>query len=155
MCPLRGRSAKGERCFGSVSGAWQTTTMLSSVRLDGTTECMVFDGAVNKAIFSEYMEKVLFPVLKPGDTVIMDNLSSHKNSFDEKMFEKNNIKIKYLPPYSPDFNPIEKMWSKIKTLIREKAATSKEALFKAIQYAFKKITPHNVGSWFKSCGYSH
>lgn len=129
--------------------------MLSSVRLDGTTECMVFDGAVNKAIFSVYMEKFLLPALKPGDTVIMDNLSSHKNSFDEKMFEKNNIKIKYLPPYSPDFNPIEKMWSKIKTLIREKVATNTEALFKAIQDAFKKITPCNVGSWFKSCGYSH
>lgn len=155
MCPLRGRSAKGERCFGSVSGSWKTTTMLSSVRLDGTTQCMVFDGAVNKTIFSVYMEKFLLPVLKPGDTVIMDNLSSHKNSFDEKKFKARDIRIKYLPSYSPDFNPIEKMWSKIKTLIREKAAPTREALFKAIQYAFGKISSQNVSAWFRSCGYLH
>lgn len=155
MCPLRGRSPKGERCFASVSGSWQTTTMLSSVRLDGTTECMVFDGSVNKAIFSIYMENLLLPALNPGDTVIMDNLSSHKNSFDEKMFKAKNITIKYLPPYSPDFNPIEKMWSKIKTLIREKAASTKEALFKAIQDAFNEISAQNVEGWFKSCGYYH
>lgn len=155
MCPLHGRSLKGERCFGAVSGSWQTTTMLSSVRLDGTTQCMVFDGAVNKQIFSIYMEKSLLPVLKRGDIVIMDNLSSHKNSFDTAMFEAKGIRIKYLPPYSPDLNPIENMWSKVKGLIKEKAAETSEALFEAIQYAFDKITPQNVRGWFKHCGYSH
>lgn len=153
MCPLRGRSIKGERCFDSVSASWQTTTMLSSVRLDGSTQCIVFDGAVNKKIFSIYMEKSLLPVLKPGDIVIMDNLSSHKNSFDVTMFEARGITIKYLPPYSPDLNPIENMWSKLKSLIKEKAAQTSETLFEAIQYAFDKITPQNISGWFKHCGY--
>lgn len=155
MVPIRGRAKKGERCFGSAPGSWKTTTMLSSVRLDGTTQCMVFDGPVNKAIFGIYMTKSLLPVLKEGDIVIMDNLSSHKGSFDEKVFKERNITIKYLPPYSPDFNPIEKMWSKVKTILREKAAGTREALFEAIKFAFKCITPKNAFGWFKSCGYSH
>lgn len=101
------------------------------------------------------MEKSLLPVLKAGDIVIMDNLSSHKNSFDTALFEAKNITIKYLPPYSPDFNPIENMWSKIKSLIKEKVAITSDALFDAIQYAFNKITPDNVRGWFKHCGYFH
>jgi transposase len=80
--------------------------MLSSIRLDGHTECLVFDGAVDKLMFSAYMEKVLLPTL-------MDNLSAHKNSFDVDKFRTRNIEIKYLPAYSPDLSPIEKMWSKI------------------------------------------
>lgn len=153
MCPLYGRSVRGKRCYASAPGSWKTTTMLSSIRLSGQTECLVFDGAVDKSIFSAYMENVLLQTLKDGDIVIMDNLSVHKNSFDTKKFSSRNIEIKYLPPYSPDLNPIEKMWSKIKTKIKESQATDTDTLFEAIKKAFETITASNAEGWFKSCGY--
>lgn len=155
MCPLRGRSLRGDRCHGSASGSWQTVTMLSSIRLSGNTECLVFDGAVDKKIFASYMEEVLLPELNANDIVIMDNLSAHKNSFDMSKFSSRNITIKYLPAYSPDLNPIEKMWSKIKTKLRERQATDSDTLFFAIKDAFTTITPSDAKGWFESCGYSH
>ena len=127
--------------------------MLSSIRLDGGTECIVFDGAVDKPMFSAYMEECLLPQLKDNDIVIMDNLSVHKNSFDVSKFEARNIKIKYLPAYSPDLNPIEKMWSKVKTNLRESQTTDVDALYLAIKDAFDSITPSNALGWFESCGY--
>jgi transposase len=127
--------------------------MLSSIRVDGSTECLVFDGATDKKIFAAYMEEVLLPVLHDGDIIIMDNLSVHKNSFDVDKFKKRNIEIKYLPAYSPDLNPIEKIWSKIKTRIREHRATDTESLFLAIKDAFSRVTASNAKGWFQSCGY--
>ena len=153
MCSLRGRSLKGERCHDSAPGSWHTVTMLSSIRLTGETECLVFDGAVDKKIFAAYMEEVLLPELKDNDIVIMDNLSAHKNSFDVGKFSERNIEIKYLPAYSPDLNPIEKMWSKIKTKLRERQATDSDALFLAIKDAFSTITSSDARGWFESCGY--
>lgn len=153
MCPLRGRSLRGERCHDCTPGSWQTVTMLSSVRLAGSTECLVFDGAVDKKIFAAYMEEVLLPELKDNDIVIMDNLSVHKNSFDVSKFTLRNIEIKYLPAYSPDMNPIEKMWSKVKTKLRERQATDTDTLFLAIKDAFETITPSDAQGWFESCGY--
>ena len=155
MVPLYGRSIKGERCFGSAPGSWQTTTMPSSVRLDGSTQCIVFDGSVNKTIFGLYMTESLLPVLQNGDIVIMDNLPAHKDSFDITKFTERNITIKYLPPYSPDLNPIENMWSKIKGILREKSTRTRETLFEAIRFAFESISPQNVKGWFRGCGYSH
>jgi len=153
MCPLRGRAFRGVRCHGSISGSWQTTTMLSSLRLDGRTECIVFDGAVDKKMFSTYMEDMLLPTLNPGDIVILDNLSVHKNSIDIRKFTVRDIMIKYLPAYSPDLNPIEKMWSKIKTILREYQAPDPDSLFRAIGEAFLSITASNAEGWFESCGY--
>lgn len=153
MCPLYGRSTRGQRCHASAPGYWKTTTMLASIRLNGQTECLVFDGAVDKPMFSAYMEDVLLHTLKDGDIVIMDNLSVHKNSFDIKKFTSRNIQIKYLPPYSPDLNPIEKMWSKMKAKIKEYQATDAESLFSAIKGALKTVTASNAKGWFKSCGY--
>jgi transposase len=153
MSPLRGRALRGERCYGCAPGSWQTTTMLSSIRLDGDTECIVFDGAVDKRMFTAYMEDMLLPRLKDNDIVILDNLSVHKNSFDESKFSSRNIKIKYLPPHSPDLNPIEKMWSKVKTKLRELQATDGDTLFLAVKEAFESITPSNARGWFESCGY--
>jgi transposase len=144
---------RGERCHGSAPGSWQTTTMLSSIRVDGDTECLVFDGAVDKPMFSAYMEEILLPTLKDGYIVILDNLSVHKNSFDIDKFKIRNIEIKYLPAYSPDLNPIEKIWSKIKTKLREYQATDTDTLFWAIKDAFSLITASNAEGWFQSCGY--
>jgi transposase len=153
MCRLHGRSRKGERCHDSASGSWQTMTMTSSIRLDGSTECLVFEGATDKVSFGVYMEECLLQQLRDNDIVIMDNLSSHKNSFDLSKFELRNITIKYLPPYSPDFNPIEQMWSKIKSSLREYRATTSDELFLAIQKAFKFVTSSDAQGWFKHCGY--
>jgi transposase len=144
---------RGERCHGTASASWDTMTMLSSIRLNGGSECVVFDGAVDKKMFGAYMEDMLLPELLPGDVVIMDNLSAHKNSFDITMFTSKGIAIKYLPAYSPDLNPIEKMWSKIKAKLRESQATDADALFIAIGEAFSSITASNAEGWFESCGY--
>lgn len=100
------------------------------------------------------MEECLLPQLRDNDIVIMDNLSSHKNSFDLSKFEARNIIIKYLPPYSPDLNPIEQMWSKIKAFLRESRATTPYELFLAIQGAFKSVTPSDAKGWLAHCGYS-
>ena len=153
MCRLYGRSARGERCYGTAPGAWKTTTMLSSIRLNGKTECLVFDGAVDKPMFSAYMEEVLLQSLNEGDIVIMDNLSVHKNSFDTSKFKSRNIEVKYLPAYSPDFNPIEKMWSKIKAKLKEYKARDQDSLLNAIRDAFNLVTASNAKGWFESCGY--
>lgn len=99
------------------------------------------------------MEECLLPQLRDNDTVIMDNLSSHKNSFDISKFEARSINIKYLPPYSPDFNPIEKMWSKIKSSLREYRAATFDELSLAIQRGLNSVTPSDAKGWFASCGY--
>ena len=104
-------------------------------------------------MFSAYMEEVLLPTLTDGDIVIMDNLSAHKNSFDIDKFKTRNIDIKYLPAYSQDLNPIEKMWSKIKAKLREYQATDTYTLFFAIKDAFSLVTASNAIGWFQSCGY--
>ena len=126
--------------------------MLSSIRLRGDTECVVFEGAVDKKMFTAYMEDMLLPTLHPGDIVILDNLSAHKN-IDASKFTTQGITIKYLPAYSPDLNPIEKMWSKVKTKLRECQATDADTLFHAIGEAFRSITASNTKGWFESCGY--
>ena len=111
MCPLRGRSPRGERCYDNAPGSWHTTTMLSSLGLSGDPECIVSAGAVNKKMFCAYMDEMLLPTLHSSDIVIMDNLSAHKN-FDASKFADQGVTIKYLPAYSPDLKPIEQMWSK-------------------------------------------
>ena len=152
MCPLRGRSPRGERCYDSTPGSWHTTTMLSSLRLIGEPECVVFEGAVDKKMFNAYMEEMLLPTLHPNDIVIIDNLSAHKN-LDTSKFSAAGITIKYLPAYSPDLNPIEQMWAKIKTKLREYRATDSETLYHAIGESFKDITESNAKGWFEGCGY--
>ena len=152
MCPLPGRSPRGERCYDNAPGSWHTTTMLSSLRLSGDPECIVFEGAVDKRMFCAYMDEMLLPTLHSGDIVIMDNLSAHKN-FDASKFAEQGVTIKYLPAYSPDLNPIEQMWSKVKNKLREYQATEPEALFKAIGDSFRYITAANAKGWFEGCGY--
>jgi len=117
--------------------------MLSSLRLMGSTECVVFDGAVDKSMFTAYMNDMLLPARHPDDTVILDNLSAHRG-FDASKFAARGITIKYLPAYSPALNPIEKMWSKVKTKLRERQATDAESLFLAIGEAFSSITASNA-----------
>jgi transposase len=149
-----GRAKDGQRAVDDTpAGHWCTTTMISSVRLDGSTACMVVDGATTKDIFKAYVEKILLPTLHPGDVVVLDNLSSHKNHEVRDLVESVGAELWFLPPYSPDLNPIEKMWSKVKAILRKLKARTEQALITAIAKALESVTAADAKGWFKSCGY--
>lgn len=155
MTRLYGRAKSGKRAVDNTpSGHWCTTTMISSMRLDGSTACMVVDGATDKDVFKAYVKHILSPTLKPGDIVIMDNLSAHKNQEVKDLIESVDAEIWFLPPYSPDLNPIEKMWSKIKAILRSLKARTGQALIDAIAKALESITASDAKGWFESCGYT-
>ena len=156
MTRLYGRAKQGQRAVDNTpSGHWSTTTMISSMRLSGSTACMVVDGATNKDIFQAYVEHILLPTLKAGDIVVLDNLSAHKNKKVRDMIESVGAQLWFLPPYSPDLNPIEKMWSKVKTILRTLKARTEKALINAIAKALDAITASDAKGWFKSCGYQY
>ena len=135
-------------------GHWQTTTMISSIRLDGTTACMALDGTTDTESFRAYVSQVLLPTLRPGDLVIMDNLSPHKSDPTLALIINAGAQVLFLPAYSPDLNPIEKMWSKIKSLLRTAEARTPADLITAIGQALAKVTSQDALGWFVSCGYS-
>lgn len=128
--------------------------MIGSIRLDGSTTCMTIEAATDKAIFGIFIKRIFLPALKPGDIVIMDNLSSHKEEQTLKLIEQAGCQVRFLPVYLPDLTPIEKMWSKIKTLLRSTKAQSRRALINAIAKVLKEITPTDALNWFASCGYT-
>jgi transposase len=149
-----GRSLKGTRCYDSApSGHWKSVTILSSLRLDSSTESVVFDGAIDRKIFDEYVEKFLAPNLRPGDIVIADNLSAHKSQKAYDAIKKQQAEMIFLPAYSPDFNPIEKMWSKIKQVLRGIKARTHDELFEGISKALELVSASDAQGWFTSCGY--
>lgn len=155
MTRLRGRAAKGQRVHASSPhGHWHTTTMISSIRHDGSTACMMVDGATDAEIFEIYVRQVLGPTLRQGDMVIMDNLAAHKGPRIIEAIEQRGAKVLFLPPYSPDLNPIEKMWSKVKQLLRGFEARTIDALSEALRQALGKVTPQNAINWWGSCGYA-
>ena len=154
MTRLRGWGRRGQRVYGSVpGGSWHTTTIVSAIRHDGVIASMVLEGAMDGAAFAAYVEQVLAPALLPGDVVVMDNLSSHKSERIKELVEAVGAEVLYLPPYSPDFNPIEKMWLKVKEYLRKCAARTKENLYEAICLALQTVTTTDICNWFKSCGY--
>jgi transposase len=154
MTRLYGRAKGGLRMVDDTPcGHWHTTTMISSLRLDGSTACMVIDGATDKDVFGTYVQYFLLPTLKAGDIVVLDNLSAHKHTDAISMIESIGAAVWFLPPYSPDLNPIEKMWSKIKQFLRSVKARTQDALIKAIADALKTVSSQDAAAWFKSCGY--
>jgi transposase len=155
MTRLRGRAKGGHRVIDDTPyGHWCTTTMISSVRHDGSTACMVIDGATTGEVFRAYVQRILLPTLEPGDIVVMDNLSAHKNAEALDLIRSVGAEVRFLPPYSPDLNAIEKMWSKVKEFLRDAKARTQEALYNAIAAALKTITPQDAEGWFTSCGYT-
>lgn len=128
--------------------------MISSIRCDGSTACLVIEGATDREVFQEYVRRVLVPTLRAGDCVIMDNLSPHKAPEVETLIRAVGATVRWLPAYSPDLNPIEKMWSKIKELLRSAKARTQEALTVAIGQALKSVTANDALHWFASCGYT-
>lgn len=156
MTRLYGRAMLGQRCFDSApDGRWERTTLLSALRVTGETQSMVFEGAVDTKMYEGYIEKFLLPTLNSGDIVIADNLNVHKSENVKRMVEEAGASYIPLPPYSPDLNPIEKMWSKIKQYLRGIKARTQESLEAAIGYALDTITPEDAQGWFASCGYGH
>lgn len=132
----------------------KTTTIVSSVRTDGTTVPQFLSGSLNGAIFKEYIEQHLVPTLRAGDIVVMDNLRSHKVNGIKEAIEKVGAHVLYLPPYSPDLNPIEQMWSKIEAFLRKVKARSVDVLLKALPAAFDTISIQDILGWFHLDGYS-
>jgi transposase len=155
MTRAHGRCARGERLRAGVPhGHWKTTTLVAGLRINGGVAApFVLDGAINRAAFETYVEKVLVPELRPGDIVVMDNLSSHKSPAIRAAIDAAGASLLYLPPYSPDFNPIEKAFSKLKALLRKAAERTVEGLWGAIGRIVDLFTPQECANFFASAGY--
>ena len=150
-----GRALRGQRVHARApAGHWQTTTMPSSIRLDGSTACMTVEGATDTEVFHAYVRELLCPTLRPGDLVVMDNLSPHKHGPILQLIGQAGATVRFLPAYSPDLNPIEKMWSKVKQFLRSAEARTWEELKTAIAAALASVTAQDAINWFASCGYS-
>lgn len=150
-----GRSGCGERCVDATpQGHWKIMTAVAAVRLDGLTAPFTIDAAMNGEIFITYVEQVLLPTLRPGDVVVMDNLSAHKRPQVARLIEQAGATLLYLPPYSPDFNPIEMIWSKVKRLLRGFAARTINGLHDAFGRAFAAVTTSDILGCFRHCGYA-
>ena len=124
------------------------------MRLDGSTACMAIEGAADLEVFGAYIRQVLCPFLKPGDVVVMDNLAAHKSEAILTLIRQAGAEALFLPAYSPDLNPIEKMWSKLKQILRSLEARTLPALITAIGRALAAVTPQDALNWFVSCGYN-
>ena len=154
MARLYGRAAPGERAPGSVPQNWgDNVSMISALASDGLRATMTVPGAVDGEVFLIYVREVLCPALTGGDIVVMDNLGAHKVAGVREAIEAAGARLEYLPPYSPDLNPIEKCWSKVKTALRAAAARTREALDEAISGAIDAVSAHDAQAWFRSCGY--
>ena len=139
--------------MGVPHGHWKTTTFVGALTLRGIIAPFVLSGPINRDAFETYIEKVLVPELRPGDVVVMDNLSSHKGPAVRAMIEAASAELRFLPPYSPDFNPIENAFSKLKALLRKAAERTVEGLWNAIGRIVSSIAPAECANYFTACGY--
>lgn len=156
MTRLRGRSAKGKRLVAHVPhGHWKTTTFLAALRSSGLTAPLVVDGAINGAIFLAYVQQQLVPTLKADDIVVMDNLSAHKVAGVKEAIEAAGASVLYLPPYSPDLNPIETVFSKFKTLLRKVEERTVEALWNACGRLIDLFEESECRNHIRHCGYRY
>ena len=154
MARLRGRALRGERCRAGVPhGHWKTTTFTAGLRLTGMTAPFVHDGAMNSEIFHAYVEHVLVPTLSPGDIIVLDNLPAHKVPGARKAIERVGAQMMFLPPYSPDFNPIEMAFAKLKALLRARAARTVTTLWDAAGSVLDAFTPDECANFFTAAGY--
>ncbi|MGB8478577.1 MAG: IS630 family transposase [Acidobacteriaceae bacterium] len=149
-----GRASGGQRVREpNPAGHWRTLTLLGAMSVEGLVATMTVEAPTDREVFLAYLEQVLCPRLKPGDVVVMDNLSSHKVSGVRELIEAAGAEPLYLPPYSPDFNPIEQCWSKLKQALRSAKARSADALHQAVSEAIPTLSPSNPQAWFRHCGY--
>jgi len=154
MTRLYARAPRGERAYAKVPrNRGKNTTLLASMTSGGMGPCLAVEGATTRAVFEAYVEQVLAPSLRPGQVVIVDNLSSHKGDRVRELIEGRGCSLLFLPPYSPDFSPIEEAFSKIKALLRKAAARTRGALLEAIGRAISAVTPEDAMGFFSNCGY--
>ena len=155
MIRLRGRSLRGRRVRGSTPhGHWKITTFTAGLKAGGLTAPMVLDGPMNAECFKAYVNQVLVPTLKPGDIVVMDNLSSHQSEEIRSAIEAAGAELRYLPPYSPDLNPIEQAFSKLKAHLRKHKERSIEGLWNRIGGLLDSFTPTQCRNFFRHAGYA-
>lgn len=155
MTRSRGRALRGHRVIDKVPhGHWKTTTLIAALGLAGVRCSMVVDGAVNADVFESFVEHVLVPHLRPGDVVVLDNLSSHKRARTRALIEHAGARLEYLPPYSPDLNPIEMVFSKIKQTLRSLALRTRDALWRTMQPVLERVSPADARNCFRHCGYT-
>jgi len=156
MTRPRGRSSSGTRLVAKTPhGHWKTTTFLAALRTSGLTAPLVIDGAVNGDVFLAYVRQVLVPTLRPRDLVLLDNLSSHKRAGVREAIEAVGAQLVYLPPYSPDFNPIELAFSKFKWLLKSTAERTVEALWKTCGSLLASFTETECRNYLRHCGYRY
>jgi transposase len=154
MAPLRGWAARGKRLIGKAPfGHWNTMTFVAALRQDGIVAPWVIDGPINGSIFQTYVEQVLVPVLRPDDIVILDNLGSHKAPAIRKAIRAAGARLFFLPAYSPDLNPIEQVFAKLKHLLRKAAERSKETVWRRIGTLLDQFTPQECKNYLKNSGY--
>jgi transposase len=154
MARTHGRAPRGERLRSPIPhGHWKTTTFIAGLRNSGMVAPMVLDGPINGVAFQAYVDQILVPELKPGDIVIMDNLGSHKGARVRAAIEAAGAKLLYLPPYSPEFNPIENAFAKLKAMLRKAAARTVESLWNTIGRIIDTFTPTECANYFAAAGY--
>jgi len=154
MARLYGRSKRGTRCRAPVPhGHWKTTPFTGALRLSGLTAPMVLDGAITGEWFTAHVRQILAPTLRPGDIVILDNLPAHKGAAVRQVIQAAGAILRFLPPYSPDFSPIENAFSKLKALLRKAATRTTDALWDAIRDALPQFSPQERASYFTAAGY--
>ena len=154
LSPIYARAPKGERAYGSAPRNWgQNISLISAIGTEGVKPSMSVEGAVDGKAFETYIEHFLAPTLNTGQIVVMDNLSVHKSKRVERLIEQAGAKLLFLPPYSPDFNPIEEAFSKVKNILRKVSSRSKEALLEATGQALDAITSEDIRGFYSNCGY--
>lgn len=150
-----GRALPGERILERVPSAYGSNyTLVGVLGVNGIEAPWLLEGALNGDTFKLYVKQVLAPTLRPGDILLMDNLPTHKVAGIAQVVEARGARLEYLPPYSPDYNPIERCWSKIKTYLRQAKARSYRALVRAIKESLETITGADIHAWFEFCGYA-
>jgi transposase len=154
LAPLYAWSRRGERAFWSVPRNWgKNVTLLASMSMRGMGPCLAVEGSTTTAVFEAYLERVLVRSLRPGQVVVMDNLSAHKGSRVRELIEARGCELLYLPPYSPDFNPIEEAFAKVKALLGKAQARSREMLIEAMGWALEALTAKDARNFFEHRGY--
>ena len=150
-----GRARRGQRVHDAVPENWgRNVTVLASLSCQGLEAVMTIEGAADAAVFRAYVSEVLAPTLKPGDVVVMDNLGAHKAQGIRSAIEASGATLMYLPPYSPDYSPIEPCWSKLKTCLRAIKARTRDALDEALAHVINTVTASDAKGWFTHCGYA-
>jgi transposase len=154
LTPLYARAPKGQRAPGQAPrNRGKNTTLIAALTFEGTGEAMIIEGSANATAFERYIEEILAPSLSPGQIVIMDNLAAHKGKKIEQLIEQRGCQVLFLPGYSPDFSPIEEMFSKVKAFLRRMGARTRETLQDAICQALLTVTAQDAHGWFGHCGY--